>query len=79
MSIDCSALRRGIADGVIAVVQVLIGDGARAADAFGDVLPGHLQMHAAGMGAFRGVDGEERLHLGQDAVERTGLVAAGRG
>src|ERR1700730_6726550 len=34
----------GIADRVIAVVEILIGDGARAADAFGDVLAGHFQM-----------------------------------
>ena len=45
-------IQTGIADRVIAVVEILVGDGARAADAFGDVLPGHLQMHAAGMGAF---------------------------
>src|ERR1700728_3223686 len=69
----------GIADGVIAVAQVFIGDGARTADAFGHVLAGHFQMHAAGMGALRGVNGEERLHLRQDAVERTSLVAAVRG
>src|SRR5580704_7342563 len=69
----------GIAHGVIAVAQVLIGDGARAADAFGHVLAGHFQMDAAGMGPLRGVDGEERLHLRQDAVERAGLVAAVRG
>src|SRR5712664_813106 len=67
----------GIADRVIAVVEVLVGDGARAADAFGDVLPGHFQMDAAGVSALRRVDGEERLHLRQDAVERTGLVARG--
>src|SRR6185312_1946090 len=60
----------GIADRVIAVVEVLVGDGAGAADAFGDVLPGHLQVHAAGVGALRGVDGEERFHFGQHAVER---------
>src|SRR3954471_15522109 len=52
----------GIADRVIAVVEVLVGDGACAADAFGDVLAGHLEMHAAGMGAFGGMDREERLH-----------------
>src|SRR3984893_5964326 len=68
-----------IADRVIAVAEILVSNGARAADAFGDVLPGHLQMHAAGMTAFRGVDREERLHLRQDAVERTGLVAGVRG
>src|SRR3984893_1056274 len=72
-------IEAGIADRVIAVVEILIGDGAGAADAFGDVLPGHFQMDAAGMGALRGVDGEERLHLRQDAVERPGLVARGRG
>src|ERR1700675_319917 len=56
----------GIAERVIAIVELLIGDGARPADAFGDVLPGHLQMDATGMGALRRVDGEERLHLRQD-------------
>src|SRR4030081_1627061 len=68
----------GIADRVIAIAEVLVGDGARAADAFGDVLPGHLQMHAAGIAALRRVDGEERLHLRQDPVEWPGLVAAVR-
>src|SRR5690348_13124267 len=69
----------GIADRVVAVVEVLVGDRARAADAFGDVLAGHLQMHAAGMGALGMVDGEEGLHLRQHAVERPCLVARGRG
>src|SRR6202171_4209179 len=63
-------IEAGIADRVIAVVEILVGDGARAADAFGDVLAGHFQVHAAGMGAFRRMDGEERLHLGQHPVER---------
>src|SRR5882672_9932258 len=65
----------GIAYRVIAIAEILMGDGARAADAFGDVLAGHLEVNAAGMGALRRMDGEERLHLRQDAVERTGLVA----
>src|ERR1700676_2797359 len=72
-------IEAGISDRVITVVEILIGDGAGAADAFGDVLSGHFQMDTAGMGALRGVDGEERLHLRQDAVERSGLVARGRG
>ena len=55
-----------------------LGDRLRAADAFGDVLAGHLDMHAAGMGALGVVDGEEAAHLGQDAVERPGLVAGRR-
>ena len=46
-------IEAGIADRVIAVAEILMADGARAADAFGDVLPGHFQMHAAGMGALR--------------------------
>src|SRR5712671_434194 len=70
-------IEAGIADRVIAVAKILMGDGARAADAFGDVLAGHFQMDAAGIGALRRVDGEERLHLRQDLVERTGLVARG--
>src|ERR1700761_5485733 len=45
-----------IADRVIAVVQILVADGTRAAGAFGDVLSGHFQMHAAGNGAFGGVN-----------------------
>src|SRR5712671_4600602 len=70
-------IEAGIADRVIAVVEILVGDGARASDAFGDVLAGHFQMDAAGMGALRRVDGKERLHLRQDLVERAGLVARG--
>ena len=41
-----------IAMGVVAVGQIRLGHGLGAADAFGDVLPGHLDMDAAGMGAF---------------------------
>src|SRR4051794_38529004 len=73
------SVQTGIADRVIAVVEVLIGDGAGAADAFGDVLPSHFQVHAAGMGAFGGVDREERFYFRQHPVERAGLVARGRG
>src|SRR6478736_6092061 len=67
-------IEAGIADRVVAVVEILVGDRAGAADTLGDVLAGHLQMHAAGVRAFRRVDGEERLHLRQDAVERARLV-----
>ena len=52
--------------------------GAGAAGAFGDVLPGHLQMHAAGIGAFGLMHLEEAAHLFQDQVERPRLVAARR-
>src|SRR5436190_3207593 len=65
----------GIAHRVVAVAEILMRDGAGAAETFGDVLPGHLQMNTAGMGAFGGMHAEEGLHLGEDAVERTRLVA----
>src|SRR6266478_101252 len=68
-----------IADRVVAVVEILVGDGARTADAFGHVLAGHFQMDAAGMGALDRMDRKEAFDLGEDAVERTGLVARGRG
>src|SRR5207248_8061465 len=58
-----------IADGVIAVVEILVRNRPRAANAFGDVLAGHFEMNAAGMGALRGVDREKRPYLGEDAVE----------
>src|SRR6266702_6864139 len=44
-------IEAGIADRVIAIVEIFVGEGARAADAFGDVLAGHFQMDAAGVGA----------------------------
>src|SRR6204780_2964848 len=72
-------IEAGIAHRVIAIAEILLGDGARAADAFGDALAGHLQMNAAGVRALRRMDGEERLHLRQDAVEWPRLVAAVRG
>src|SRR6266700_470044 len=68
-------IEAGIADRVVAGVEILVGDRAGAADTLGDVLTGHLQMHAPGMGPFGGMDGEERLHLRQHAVERARLVA----
>ena len=65
--------------GVVAVGQVALGDRPRAADAFGDVLAGHLEVDAAGIDALGLCDLDEALHLGQDAVERPGLVAVAGG
>src|SRR5687768_585630 len=65
-----------IAVGVVAVGEAVLGHRLGAADALGHVLAGHLEMHAAGMGAFGAMHREEALHLGEDAVERAGLVAA---
>ena len=45
--------------GVVAVAEIGLGDRLGAADAFGDVLAGHLDMDAAGMGAFGPMDVEE--------------------
>ena len=74
----CSALRRGSQIGVVAVVQIGVGQGARAAGAFGDVLAGHLEMDAAGMRALRLVDGEEVADLLHDHLEGPRLVAGAR-
>src|SRR4051812_32581215 len=46
-------IEAGIADRVVAIAEVLMRNGARATDALGDVLPGHFEVNAAGMGAFR--------------------------
>src|SRR5262245_13901390 len=67
-----------IAHRVVAVLEIGVGDHTRAAGAFGDVLPGHLQVHAAAVGAFGAVHREEGLHLRQDAIERPCLVAGFR-
>jgi hypothetical protein len=59
----------GIADGVVAVLEVGVGDHARAAGAFGDVLAGHLDVDAASVRALGAVHVEERLDLLEDALE----------
>src|SRR4051812_5375841 len=71
-------IEAGIADRVVAIAQSLVRDGTRAADAFGDVLPGHFKMNTAGMGAFSRMHAEKGFDLGEDAVERTRLVAGVR-
>ncbi len=65
--------------GVVAVRQVSLGDRLGAADAFGYVLPGHLDMDAAGMRAFAAVDVEEAPGLLEDEIESPRLVAAAAG
>src|SRR5262249_50128767 len=65
-----------VAMGVIAVRQIGLGNGLGAAHAFSDVLPGHLDMDAAGMGAFAAMNVAERLYLRQDEVHAPRLVAA---
>ncbi len=60
---------------MVAIVEVFFADGAGPAGTFRDILAGHLQVDAAHIGAFRLMNGEKRLDLGQDAIERPGLVA----
>src|SRR5690606_6985549 len=65
--------------GAVGALEVGIGQRAGAAGAFGDVLAGQLQVHAAQAGAGGGVQVEGLLQLGADAGEAPGLVAiAGR-
>ena len=73
-----AAVQPRIAMRVIAVAERLLGDRLGAAGAFGDVLPGHLEMHAAGVRSFTAMDRHEGAHLAQYAVERTGFVTGGR-
>src|SRR5262245_49836940 len=64
-----------VADRVIAVVEVLITDLAYTAGAFGDVLPGHFEVHTAGIDTLAGAHLEEAAHLLEDQVERPRLIA----
>src|SRR3546814_7709519 len=77
-SSDVCSSDLGVAVGVVAVAQRLVADRLGAADALGDVLPGHLEVDAAGVAALGAVHSEEVLHLGQHAVEGPRLVAARR-
>ncbi len=61
--------------GVVPIRQTIFSNRPRAADAFGDVLPGHFDVDAAGVGAFGLMHLEELLHLIEDLREVTGLVA----
>ena len=61
--------------GMITRGQLLFINQLRAAQAFRHILPRHLHMHAAGVGALALMHGEEAAHLGQDAVERPGFIA----
>src|SRR3546814_15790471 len=68
----------GVLVGVVAVAQRLVADRLGAADALGDVLPGHLEVDAAGVAALGAVHSEEVLHLRQHAVAGPRPVAARR-
>src|SRR5215203_1465157 len=68
----------GVADRLVAQVEVGVEDLLRPADALGDVVARELDVDAAGHGAERAVHLEEPLDLLDDVVEVAGLVARGR-
>ncbi|KPY40222.1 Uncharacterized protein ALO52_05173 [Pseudomonas syringae pv. primulae] len=65
-----------VAMGVVTIRQAILGDRPGAADAFGDVLPGHLDVDAACVGAFGLMHLEELLDLAQNLREIASLVTA---
>ncbi len=72
-------VQAGIAISVIAVRQMVFANRLGAAGALGYVLAGHFDVDAAGLTAFGLMDGEKAPDLFQNALERTGLIATGRG
>ena len=65
----------GVTGGLVTTGEVGVGDLLGTAEALGDVLAGQLDVDPAGVGAEFVVDLEEALHLVDDAVEVSGLVA----
>src|SRR6185437_4575936 len=68
-----------IAMRVIAIGETAHGDRLGAAEAFGDVLPRHLEMDAARISAFGLMHREEALHPAQDRIHRARPVTGPRG
>ena len=54
---------------MVAITQIFLRDPLPATDAFGDVLPGHFHVYAAGMRTFGEMHVEEATHFIQYAVE----------
>src|SRR4051812_25459217 len=61
-------IEAGIADRVVAVVEVALRYSMDAACAFGDILARHFDMDAARMRAFRLVHGHEPAHLAEHGL-----------
>src|SRR5580698_6914135 len=64
-----TAVQPGVARRFVAVAQVALGDGLAAADAFGDIVAGELDMDASGVSAMCPVNLEEASDLVQHIVE----------
>ncbi len=62
-----------IAMGVVAIGEIGLGDLEGAADAFGNVAAGHLEMHATGITVFAAVYLKKALHLLQDTADGASL------
>jgi hypothetical protein len=69
----------GVAEGMVALGEVIFGDFLGAAGAFGDVFTGHFDVDAAGISAVCLVGGEVGMNLFENVVEGAGLEAAGAG
>ena len=63
---------------MVTVVEISLGDSARATGAFRYILTGHFKMHASGISPFSLMNLEEPTNLFQNQVERPGLVAGRR-
>ena len=59
---------------MITAAEVFVCDILGAANTFGDVLAGHLEMDAAWMRALGLMHGEETANLGQDGIKWTRLI-----
>src|ERR1700722_13956214 len=73
-----AAVEAGSARGLVPLRQVAFCDVLPAADAFGDVVAGELDVDATGVGAERAVHLEEAGHLVQHVIEVPCLLPASR-
>src|SRR5215207_2623574 len=74
-----AGVETGVAHRLVAVVEMELGHLVPAADAFGDVVTGELDVDAPGPRALRMVCLHESLDLAQDGVEAARLAAARTG
>src|SRR5439155_25576039 len=63
----------------VVCAEALLAELLGAADAFGDVLAGQLEMHPAGIAPLGEMHGKRAMQLVEDAVEDPRLVAGRRG
>ena len=66
-----------IANGMIAIRQIILGNGVRTTGALGHILAGHFHMHTTGVSPLGAMHSKEAFDFFQNALERAGLVAIG--